>query len=196
MPPALAALYLIWLGWAISWLVAARWSAPAVARPPAWREWSYRLLTWPGWMLLLAWPIDYLRPLPPGVWRPLWQLPGGLDWTMAGVAAAGCLFAWWGRVHLGRLWSAGLTRKRDHRVVDSGPYGIVRHPIYTGLCMAALATLVLRANPTAALGFALFIAGYWRKAREEERFLASGLCSDAYESYRRRVPMLVPFCAL
>jgi protein-S-isoprenylcysteine O-methyltransferase Ste14 len=75
---------------------------------------------------------------------------------MEGLIVVGILFAWWARVHLGKLWSGGVERMADHRVVDSGPYAIVRHPIYTGLIAAALATAVIRATPWALLGGALF----------------------------------------
>ena len=44
------------------------------------------------------------------------------------------------RIHLGRLWSGTITLKQDHRIIDSGPYGLVRHPIYTGLILSILAT--------------------------------------------------------
>ena len=57
---------------------------------------------------------------------------------------AGILFAWWVRIHLGRLWSGAITRKEGHRVVDSGPYGLVRHPIYTGLLAATFTTAAPR----------------------------------------------------
>ena len=49
------------------------------------------------------------------------------------VVLLGLGFTWWARIHLGRLWSSSVTRKAVHRVVDTGPYGIVRHPIYTGI---------------------------------------------------------------
>ena len=76
---------------------------------------------------------------------------------------------------------------------DTGPYGFVRHPIYTGLIIALLATAVTEATPVALSGAVLIALGLWVKARAEERFLLSELGQEAYESYRRRVPMLVPF---
>ena len=63
----------------------------------------------------------------------LWRTPVALAWAMVAVVFAGLLFTWWARIHLGRLWSSSVTRKADHHVVDTGPYGIVRHPIYTGI---------------------------------------------------------------
>ena len=69
----------------------------------------------------------------------------------------------------------------------------MRHPIYTGLIIALLATAVTEATPVALLGAVLIALGLWVKARAEERFLLSELGQEAYESYRRRVPMLVPF---
>ncbi len=39
-------------------------------------------------------------------------------------------------MHLGRLWSGNITRKTGRRVIDTGPYALVRHPIYTGLLLA------------------------------------------------------------
>lgn len=193
MRPTLAALYVVWTVWAVTWFAAALWANRTVARPAAKREWGYRVFTYPGWVLLLSYPVDYRRPFGPAPWQPLWHLPAGMEWALVVLAAAGCGFAWWGRVHLGKLWSAALTRKADHKVVDSGPYAIVRHPIYTGLYMAAVATLAIRASPIVVGGFALYLMGYWRKAREEERFLADELGAGAYESYRQRVPMLLPF---
>ena len=69
----------------------------------------------------------------------------------------------------------------------------MRHPIYTGLIIALLATAVTEATPVALSGAVLIALGLWVKARAEERFLSSELSPEAYESYRRRVPMLVPF---
>lgn len=188
----LIALYALWGAWAISWAAAAFWADRAVARPDVDREWRYRRFTIPGWVLLLGAPIAGL-PIDPAAWHSFWHLSATAEWGMVGLATMGCVLTWWARIHLGRLWSAGITRKAEHRVIDSGPYAVVRHPIYVGLCLAALATLMIRANLAVALGLAFLLIGYWVKAREEERFLEVELGSDAYGVFRRRVPMLVPF---
>ena len=61
-------------------------------------------------------------------------------------------FAWWARLHLGQLWSAFVTRKAGHRIVDTGPYGIVRHPIYTGIIAAAIALALVKGTVIALAG--------------------------------------------
>jgi protein-S-isoprenylcysteine O-methyltransferase Ste14 len=105
----------------------------------------------------------------------------------------GISFTWWARIHLGRFWSNAITHKEDHRIIDTGPYGMVRHPIYTGLIIAILATGIAVGTWTALLG-ALFICfGEWQKARMEEGFLSVELGQEAYRNYSRRVPMIVPF---
>ena len=86
-----------------------------------------------------------------------------------------------------------ITRKEDHRIVDTGPYGIVRHPIYTGVIIALLATAAAEGRITALVGGVLVIFGIWLKANSEERFLTAELGQNLYGSYCRRVPMLVPF---
>jgi protein-S-isoprenylcysteine O-methyltransferase Ste14 len=69
----------------------------------------------------------------------------------------------------------------------------VRHPIYTGVITAILATAGLRGSAGAWLGAAVMIAGFSIKARLEEEFLRKELGADAYDAYARRVPMLVPW---
>lgn len=80
--------------------------------------------------------------------------------------------------------------------MDTGPYSLVRHPIYTGLLAASLATAVAQATATALVGWMLIGLGLWLKARVEERFLAAELDPQAYAAYRLRVPMLVPLLPL
>ena len=103
---------------------------------------------------------------------------------------------WWARLHLGRLWSSGVTRKDGHHIVDSGPYAIVRHPIYTGLIGATAAAAIQAGTVAALAGVAVLSLGFWIKARLEERFLRGELGAEAYDSYRRRVPMLIWFLAV
>ena len=109
------------------------------------------------------------------------------------LCAMGFGFAWWARLHLGQLWSAFVTQQADHRIVDTGPYGIVRHPIYTGIIAAAIALALVKGTVIASAGALLAAFGFWVKARLEEGFLREQLGAEAYDGYRRRVPMLVPF---
>jgi len=125
--------------------------------------------------------------------KPLYNLGDVGTYMLAAVMLAGISFTWWARIHLGRYWSNAITRKEGHNIVDSGPYGLVRHPIYTGLILAILATGAAVATAASLLGALLISFGEWQKARMEERFLSAELGPEAYESYRRRVPMIVPF---
>jgi protein-S-isoprenylcysteine O-methyltransferase Ste14 len=109
------------------------------------------------------------------------------------LVVLGLIFAWWARIHLGRLWSSGVTKKAGHYLVDSGPYGIVRHPIYTGILLAILATTAAKGTVLGIAGCLLVMLGAWSKARLEEQWLIRELGEDIYQSYRQRVPMLVPF---
>jgi len=176
-----------WLAWWVSWLAAAAWSDRAVKRPPTRHQIVYRLLAVPGAVLLFGMYRHDLQ-----VERILWRTPIALAWAMVAVVLAGLLFTWWARVHLGRLWSGSITRKADHHVVDTGPYRIVRHPIYTGIIIASLATAGMRGTALAWLGAGVMTTGWVIKARLEEAFLRDQLGTKAYGEYARRVPMLVP----
>jgi protein-S-isoprenylcysteine O-methyltransferase Ste14 len=72
----------------------------------------------------------------------------------------------------------------------------VRHPVYAGVLLAALATAVERGRIEALAGVAVLIAGLSLRAKLEERFLRADLGDAAYAAYRRRVPMLIPFAKI
>jgi protein-S-isoprenylcysteine O-methyltransferase Ste14 len=89
-------------------------------------------------------------------------------------------------------WSAAVTKKEDHRLIDTGPYAIVRHPIHTRVIAALTATAIAEAHPLAPIGAVLFAVSFTVKARLEETLLRNefGL---AYAAYAARTPMLIPF---
>lgn len=193
------AIYIPWFVWIVTWLAAAAWANRTVKHVEIREQVIYRVITLLGFIFILAFVGQSEADFTAGVTAKsivsarLWTLPPLAGWTMVTVAAAGFAFAWWARIHLGRLWSGTITRKTDHRVVDSGPYALVRHPIYTGIILASFATAAEKGTLTATLGAVLMVVGYWMKAKLEERFLREELGAEAYDSYRRRVPMLFPF---
>lgn len=193
------AIYLPWDIWAVSWVIAALWAARTIKRPGLGSDILYRIIALTGFVLLLGAAVRFqngqlqVRNISGVLGTQYWMMPLAVNWAMVGVAALGFVFAWWARIHLGRLWSGRITRKEGHYVVDTGPYALVRHPIYTGIILSAIATTVVLGNLHAILGTLLLIIGYWTKAKMEERFLREELGADAYDAYRRRVPMLIPF---
>jgi len=171
----------LWLAWMLSWNVAALWRGAKREEAPR-RDYRLHFA-----IAILGFFLAFSR------WQPLprlWPPSAALGWAMVGLTAAGFAFAWWARIHLGKLWSGGVVLRDAHRVVDSGPYALVRHPIYTGLFAAVLAMAVVQATPIALAGAALFVLGFTLKARVEERFLEEAL--PDYAAYRRRVGMIVP----
>jgi protein-S-isoprenylcysteine O-methyltransferase Ste14 len=120
-------------------------------------------------------------------------LPQSVASYVAGTAmvAVGLLFSVWARVHLGRNWSATVTVKQGHELVQSGPYRFVRHPIYTGLLLGLLGTAIARGDVQGFVAFAIACAALWRKLRLEERWMQETF-GDVYAKYRENVPALIP----
>ena len=131
----------MWVLWLVSWLVASGWSSPTLKRAAILRQLPDRVITALGGVLLFA-PLgrDGIAPV------RLWNLDAAVAWSLTLVVALGVAFAWWARLHLGRLWSGTVTQKEGHHIVDTGAYAIVRHPIYTGLLLSAFATAALEAT--------------------------------------------------
>ncbi len=132
------------------------------------------------------------RAVLPALRDRLWQESLPIGWSMVAVSALGYAWCWWARIHLGNLWSAGVSRKERHRVVDTGPYRIVRHPIYAGAILAAFAFALALGRPFDFLVALAVTVFFFCKARVEERFLLAEL-GEAYDAFRKRVPMLFPF---
>jgi protein-S-isoprenylcysteine O-methyltransferase Ste14 len=182
-------IYALWGAWAGSWTVARLWANRTEKRAGIGAEFFFRVLLFTGGILLFAFP-------PPdhySVQRQLWRCGGALNWIMVALTLGGLLFTWWARIHLGRLWSDLIVKKAGHHVVDTGPYRLVRHPIYAGLIIGAFATAIEKGTSFALLGAAVITLAFYTKARREERFLRAELAELAYDAYARKTAMLVPF---
>ena len=121
-------------------------------------------------------------------------VPAGMQATTAGYSLllAGMLFSAWARIFLGGNWSSSVTLKQDHTLVRSGPYRIVRHPIYTGLLVALLGTAVVLGELRCFVGVVLAAIAWKIKSVTEEALMVQQF-GDQYTHYRTQVKALVPY---
>lgn len=177
----------MWLTWAAYWWVAAYGAKQTERREPLGSRLLHILpLLFAAWLLWgEAVPIPLLneRFLP---WAP-WEFWGG-----ALITAIGLLFAIWARVVIGRNWSGTVTIKRGHELIFSGPYALVRHPIYTGLLLAFIGSAAARGQWRGVLAVFAVWAALWRKLRVEECWMVERF-GEQYVAYSQRVPAIVPF---
>ncbi len=96
------------------------------------------------------------------------------------------------RRQLGKQWSLSARVLDEHDLITNGPYGLVRHPIYTGMLGMLVATgLGVGRLPFSLIGAAVYVTGTMLRARVEERLLRATF-GARYDDYARRVPALVP----
>lgn len=114
-----------------------------------------------------------------------------IAWLGAAMTCTGILFAIWARVHIGRYWSSSVALKDGHRLIRTGPYARIRHPIYTGVIFAIAGTAVAVGTYAALLAVAVFTVGFWIKARKEEALLV-GEFGPAFDDHRRATGFFLP----
>lgn len=109
------------------------------------------------------------------------------------VAPAGAIFGWMAARHLGKQLRILAGLYPDHELIRTGPYGIVRHPIYLSMFLMMLATGLLLARwPVLLTAIVLYVAGTEIRIDAEEGLLGSRF-GAAFDEYRRTVPAYLPF---
>jgi protein-S-isoprenylcysteine O-methyltransferase Ste14 len=126
----------------------------------------------------------FLRPA--GTLPPPWVLALG-----AGLLVPSTLFTLWARFSLGTMWSSSPEAKVGHQLRTDGPYGITRHPIYTGMLGMLLGSLLVAGiGPWAAL-IVMGAVVVLLKIPTEERLMIDTF-GDRYREYQQRVPQVIP----
>lgn len=178
------ALLTIWMVWLIIWCVWALRTKSVQKGESVVSEAAHQLPLIVA--LVMLWP-----------WRLPFGLLGGqilppLHWAGVALTASGMLFMVWARISIGTNWSGRVTIKQEHELIDRGPYGVVRHPIYTGLLAAYVFTGLTWGDWRGLVAVLIALAALWRKLRLEESFLTEQF-GDAYRDYRKRTWALMPY---
>jgi len=174
--------YVIAIYWAITWL--------RVKRTKAGEKSADRMITLA--VVVLAYNLLFanwlrigplrLRFVPQNAW---------IGWAGIALTWQGVALAMWARHSIGPFWSARVALKEGHQLIRSGPYAVVRHPIYTGLFQAAAGTALVVGEWRGVLAVALLLAAHSRKALREESLLTSEF-GEEYRNYRRSTGFLFP----
>ncbi len=185
--PWTAAITALWSAWAGFWWWSARGLKRARRREPALSR-ALHLGPLAVVAVLLALP----------------RVPGGLGARIVAghaiaaaaagtlLTAAGLALSVWARRMLGGNWSASVTIKESHEIIEAGPYRWIRHPIYAGLLLALVGSALARNEWRGPVAVAIAFLALWRKLRLEERWLAEEF-GARYAAYRRRTRALVPY---
>jgi protein-S-isoprenylcysteine O-methyltransferase Ste14 len=183
---------MVWLGWVVlvvSWLA---WAYPFIFRAPHNQKRPSITAIGPtraglfleSLAIVLAFACRLPADSPPSWWRIACAIVCG---------PIGAALSWTAVRHLGRQFRVNAGLYEDHELVTSGPYAIVRHPIYTSLlAMLGCSLSILTPWQWAVLSLALFVAGTEIRVYTEDRLLASRFGERFFE-YRKRVRAYVPF---
>jgi protein-S-isoprenylcysteine O-methyltransferase Ste14 len=173
----------LWILFITYWSAKAKNSAPEKSSESEASRQLHQLLMNAA-LLLLFIPVPGLR---------LRYLPNSPFVVSAGLAIhmASILLALWARRHLGRNWSGAITVKVDHELVRTGPYKLVRHPIYSAMLGMFVGTALVSGQLHALAGLGLIAFAYWRKIRLEEERLRAIFGAD-YDAYRGKTWGLIP----
>jgi protein-S-isoprenylcysteine O-methyltransferase Ste14 len=137
-----------------------------------------------GGSLIIALYFGYAR---------LGQLPDWLFYPGIILMLLGIAIRQWAIAVLGRFFSLNVQVVEDHRVVDKGPYRLIRHPAYTGLLITFIGiSLAVQSLGALLVLLAVFTVSFGYRIRVEEKTLLSEL-GEPYANYMKRTKRLIPY---
>src|SRR5690242_82265 len=176
----------LWLLFGVYWLVSALKRKKTKQRESILQRFGYTLPLAVGFYLLYQTQPLYL-------WLRSRFLPAGpgSEWTGVVLTAAGITVAFWARWHLGTNWSGVVTLKEGHELIRTGPYGSIRHPIYTGILLALFGTAVNFGEVRALFAVVIAWLSFYIKARREESFLSQEF-GPGFAKHKQHTGMFLP----
>jgi protein-S-isoprenylcysteine O-methyltransferase Ste14 len=177
----------VWIAFLLYWGIKSAGTKTTQRVEPA----ASRILRALGLLIVILLLSTTRIPLP-WLYRQVW--PSGICSFSVGAVftVVGLLFAVWARQHLASNWSSSVTIKQGHELITTGPYALVRHPIYTGILTGFLGTAIALSQVRGLIGFVLLFLGFWAKLRMEERWMRSQF-GETYATYAHQTAALVPY---
>jgi protein-S-isoprenylcysteine O-methyltransferase Ste14 len=175
----------LWAGWIIYWIASSQFVLKT-KKYETWQRFQHTVPTTIGIVTIFFGPESDVFD-----WGPLYDIPL-VAWLGVLVTGAGHVFSIWARIHLGKYWSGTVALKHDHKIVDTGPYHLVRHPIYTGLLSSAFGSAMAAGTKEAFFGIAVMIVGYVIKWKREEKIMLEEF-GPAYADYMKRTKVIIPY---
>ena len=173
-----------WVSVALYWNISAR-SIKSTAERQNFVARLARMPVWLGFILFIAagiYPVGMVV-----IRRTVFS-----DSVAMAICALGSFVAIWSRKTLGAEWSQDVELKQGHKLVERGPYSLMRHPIYTGHLLMGLGTAIASGLLVAFAGLVSFVVSFWIKLSQEERLLLRCF-PDEYPEYKARVKALIPY---
>jgi protein-S-isoprenylcysteine O-methyltransferase Ste14 len=177
----------VWIAFLLYWQIKAAHTKTTLRLEPA----TSRILRALAFLIVIVLLSTNRIPLP-WLYRQLWPTGIWPFWVGAAFTVGGLLFAIWARVHLGRNWSRSVTIKQDHNLITTGPYSLVRHPIYTGILTGFLGTAIAMSQVRGVIVVVLVFLVFWAKFRMEEEWMRSQF-GETYAAYAHQTAALVPY---
>jgi protein-S-isoprenylcysteine O-methyltransferase Ste14 len=176
----------LWITWWLLWIALAFGSKKTKQREGLVSRLTYILVAWLAMYAMLS-----TRSL--GAWARVEILPYQAWMGPLGIAitALGFALTLWARFTLGRNWSGNVTIKVDHELIRTGPYRIVRHPIYTGIIVALIGTAIARDQWRGVVAVVLLWASFTIKRLKEEQFMRKTF-GEQYVDYSRTTGAIFP----
>jgi protein-S-isoprenylcysteine O-methyltransferase Ste14 len=190
MPPiSISPLYLceyLWAIWLVVWLAWAFQSKQTQQREGIASRLLYAVPAWAAMYLMFDG-----RKLQPWWYDEVFAYKPWVGWLGVAIVVLGFAIALWARAMLGSNWSGTVTIKVGHELVRTGPYRWVRHPIYTGLIVAASGTLLARDEWRGVAAIVLLWLSFTIKRLKEEEFMRQTFGAQ-YTDYSRTTGAIFP----
>lgn len=174
-------LFGLWFLWILGFVLfrPKQKSTPVQTAPKA--RWGIVLQSLGYWAIYIPASRSFADPI------PVWRICAGIVFGLVGIWLAAS-----GVRHLGKQWRVNAALNSDHELITTGPYRIVRHPIYASmLALAVMSALMVGRLPWWPVGIALVLVGIEVRVRVEDGLLR-GRFGSRFEEWKRQIPAYLP----